>query len=73
MKKNYEALSGINLELFYAVTIYEYDVRLQGQNSDKTIRYFQKNYNVSNWNSTESGYLEASFVIDELKVNLVLT
>jgi hypothetical protein len=73
MKKNYEALSGINLELFYAVTIYKDDVRLQGQNSDKTIQYFQKNYNVSNWNSTESGYLEASFVIDELKVNLVLT
>lgn len=73
MKKGYEALSGIDLELFYAVTIYEYNVDLQGENSGATVRYLQENYNVSNWYMTESGYIEASFEINGIKLDITLT
>ncbi len=73
MKKNYQALSGIDLKLFYAVTIYSYGVRLQGDNSGVTVRYLQKNYNVSNWSVMENGYLESSFEIDGIKLDITLT
>ena len=73
MKKNYQALSGINLVLFYAVTIYEYNVKLQGEQSNQTNKYLSQMFNVSNWRVTESGYIEASFEIDGVKVEVTLT
>lgn len=73
MKKHYEALSGINVELFYAVTIYEYNVKLQGEQSNQTIKYLSQMFNVSNWRVTESGFIEASFEIDGIKIDVTLT
>lgn len=73
MKKNYQALSGINLELFYAVTIYEYNVKLQGEQSNQTTKYLSQMFNVSNWRVTESGYIETSFEIDGIKIDVTLT
>lgn len=73
MKRNYEALSGINLELFYAVTIHKYNVKLQGEQSIQTTKYLSQMFNVSNWRVTESGFIETSFEIDGVKVEVILT
>ena len=73
MKRNYEALSGIDLELFYAVRIYKRNIMLQGNQSDKTIKYLKQNFNLSDVKITESGFIETSFEIDGIKIDVTLT
>lgn len=73
MKATYKTLAKINVELFYAVTIYEYSVTLQGEQSSETIRYFAKNHNAPNWEVGENGFIRTSFEIDGITINVTLT
>ena len=73
MKATYKTLAKINVELFYAVTIYKYNVKLQGEQSNQTIKYLSQMFNVSDWKVTEYGYMEALFEIDGVKVEVTLT
>jgi hypothetical protein len=73
MKANYKVLAKINVELFYAVTIYKYNLKLQGEQSSETIKYLKQVLNVSEWIISESAFMEASFEIDGVKIDVVLT
>jgi hypothetical protein len=73
MKANYKVLAKINVELFYAVTIYKWSIRLQGEQSSETIKYLNKVFNVSKWTISESGYMEALIEVDGVKIEIVLT
>ena len=73
MKANYKVLAKINVELFYAVTIYTYGVRLQGEQSSETVKHIQDKYSISNWTVDANGFMIALFEIDGVKVDVTLT
>jgi hypothetical protein len=73
MNANYITLAKINVELFYAVTIYTYGVRLQGEQSSETIKYLKKVYDVSDWTVDANGFMIVLFEIDGVKVDVTLT
>jgi len=73
MKTNYKVLAKIDVELFYAITVYRHNVKLQGERSNQTMMYLRQLYDVSDWSISEYGYMEATFEIDGVKVDVVLT
>lgn len=73
MKTKYNALAKIDVELFYAVTIYEYNLCLQGKQSSETIKYLKHAFNISDWEVGADGFMRASFEIDGIKVEVALT
>jgi hypothetical protein len=73
MNANYITLAKINVELFYAVTIYKRSIKLQGEQSSETIKYLKQVYDISDWSACEYGYMETTFEMDGVTVNVTLT
>jgi len=73
MKATYKVVAKINVELFYAVTIYSSTVQLQGDQSSRVIRYFIENHNSPDWTVRENGWMSTSFEIDGVKISVTLT
>jgi hypothetical protein len=73
MKATYKVLAKINVELFYAVTIYERSITLQGDITSETIRYFIKHHDAPSWDVRENGWMSTSFEIDGVTVSVTLT
>lgn len=74
MNANYKVLAKFNIDFFYAVTIYQWSVKLQGEQSTQTIKYLNQIFNVSKWTISDSGYyMEALIEVDGVKVEIVLT
>lgn len=73
MNANYKVLAKFNVDFFYAVTIYKWGTRLQGEQSTQTIKYLNQIFNVSKWNISENGYMETLIEVDGVKVEIVLT
>lgn len=75
MKKNYEALSRINLDMFYSVTITPTEINLQGRQSSETIISVRLNYMKSyeDFHINDDGYVVGSFVRDGITFRVCLT
>jgi len=75
MKKNYEALSGINLDMFYSVRITPTEISLQGRQSSEAIISIRLNYMKSyeDFHINDDGYVEGSFVRDGITFRVCLT
>jgi hypothetical protein len=75
MKKNYEALSGINLDMFYSVRITPTEISLQGRQSSETIISIRLNYMKSyeDFHINDDGYVEGNFVRDGITFRVCLT
>lgn len=73
MNANYRVLAKFNVDFFYAVTIYQWSIRLQGEQSTQTIKYLNQIFDVSKWTISESGFMEASIEIDGVRIEIVLT
>jgi hypothetical protein len=75
MKKNYEALSRIDLDMFYSVRITPTEINLQGKQSSETIISVRLNYMKSyeDFHINDDGYVEGTFVRDGITFRVCLT
>lgn len=74
MKKKIEFLNNteINLEDFYAVSIYLYKIRLQGTNSSTMFRTY-KNMGFEFEADASNGYFSATKMFGDIAIEITLT
>ena len=60
MNEIYKQLEGINLDLFYCVTIWTRELTLQGNINPEVIDYCKKQFGITGFSLSEQGYLEAA-------------
>lgn len=74
MNKNYQLLSRINLDMFYAIRITPYEITLQGNQSSDTIISVRLNYMKSyeDFYIDDDGCVVGEFTQEGVKVRIVL-
>jgi len=69
MNEIYKLLEGINLDLFYCVTIWSGELTFQGKINAEVVSYCKKQFGVTEFSMSEQGHLEAA----SGKIRIVLT
>lgn len=74
IKANYEALKDINLDLFYAVRLYAYEIQLQGNCKKEVIDYCKEQFKAEFTLTHNDNWLCADiFITEDVKISITLT